>query len=184
MAEASGSEESLKYATNKLWWTPAFFAIPLLLHYAHSNPSLRRWLVAAVVDAVILLVFYVLNHAKLTFSPREIAQQRGPIRTGVDLSALEWVRVGTTSRQNAVLDPQTGERRSVIRWYFKSPDDWAGKPPVTSISMRDQRGNHLTLNVLKTDVEHWGVFLLQAIKDHPEVDLGPRVTEALESLTR
>ena len=184
MAEPGESEESLRYVRNRSWWTPAFFLLPLLVRWVHSNPSVSRWLLAAGIDLAILIVFYVLNHAILTFSPRVIAQRRGPFRANVDLDALESVRVSTLSRQNAVLDPQTGERRSVIRWYFKSPDDWAGKPPVTSISMRDRRGNHLTLNVLKTEVERWGAYLMQAIKEHPEVELGPRVTEALENFTR
>lgn len=184
MAESSSNGESLRYVRNRAWWSPAFCALPLLIPYRHSNPSLWRWLVAGAVDVAILLVFYELNHATLMFSPREIAQRRGPFRTSVDLDALESVRVGTTSRQNAVLDPQTGERRSVIRWNFKAPDDWGGKPPVTSIFMRDQHGNQLTLNALRTDVERWGVYLLQAIKKQPEVELGPRVSEALESFTR
>lgn len=72
----------------------------------------------------------------------------------------------------------------MIRWYFKSPDDWAGKPPVTSISMRDRWGGHLTLSVLRTNVDRWSRYLNEAIKEHPEVELGPRVTEALESLSR
>ncbi len=184
MAESITNEGSVKYVTNRSWWAPAFGLIPFLIQYVHTNPTLWRWLIAAVVDLALWFVPYVLTHPTLTYSPQVIAQRRGPFRSSIELDALESVRVSTVSRQNAVMDPLTGERRSVIRWYRKYPDDWAGKPPVTSISMRDQRGSHLTLSVLRTDVDRWGRYLYGAIKGHPEVELGPRVTEALESLTR
>ena len=184
MTESTTGEESVKYVTNRSWWVPGFFAIPLLLQYALSHPSPRRWLVSAVVDLALWFVPYLLTHPTLTYSPQVIVQRRGPFRSSIDLDALERVRVSTVNRQSAVMDPLTGERRSVIRWYWRSPDDWAGKPPVTSVSMRDRRGGHLTLSVLRNDVDRWGRYLFQAIKDHPEVELGPRVTEALENLTR
>ena len=92
--------------------------------------------------------------------------------------------IRTVNRRTNVLDPNTGDRRSVIRWRVKSPDDWGGRPPVQGFYLRDANDSHLALGVVRTSVDRWGAFLLHAIKDQPDVELGPRVIDALEAFTR
>ncbi|MBW8076602.1 MAG: hypothetical protein GJU76_00655 [Gallionella sp.] len=184
MENIDNGQDSVRYSTNPAWWTPPLLLLLLLPTQIH-NRHFGMWLVLDVaLLALFLFVFYLLTHPLLTFSQSALARRRGPFRVKVDLSNLESVRVSTIGRQTSVLDPQTGERRSVIRFYVKSPDDWAGKPPVQSISISDRQGRHLTLGVRRTNVNRWGAYLLRAINEQPNVELGPRVIEALEDFTR
>ena len=94
------------------------------------------------------------------------------------------MRVVSTQRRTNVLGPQTGERRPVVRFHYKQPDDWGGKPPVQGFSLRDGRGHHLTLGVAHTRASRWGAYLLRVIEGRPKVELGPRVVELLRIDTR
>ena len=183
MDTAPEGQESVRYATTRAWWTPSVLLLLLLPKQIHSS-QLRWWLIDVALLLVLLLILYVFTHPTLTFSPLAITQKRGPFRVTVDLNALQSVRINLTQRRTNVTDPQTGERRSVIRSYVKSPDDWAGKPPVQGFYVEDSSGHHLTLSVLRTGASRWGAYLLRAMKAQSEVDLGPRVVEALESITR
>jgi len=184
MENCAGEMETVKYASNGAWWTPTLLLLLLLPKQIHTNHFWWWSLVDAGLLLLLLSILYAFTHPILSFSQFEITQRRGPFRVTIDLNNLESVRVNTTGRRTAVMDPQTGERRSVIRFYVKYPDDWAGKPPVQSVYVRDRKGHHLDLSVQRTKVDHWGACLLRAIRAQSEVELGPRVVEALESFTR
>lgn len=184
MTHDVGDCESLRYVSNRAWWTPAPLVLLLVPSQIHAN-HVRWWPLLDSGLLVLLLGFlYVATHPVLTFSPHVITQRRGPFRTSIDLSHLTSVRVSTVGRRTSQLDPQTGARRSVIRFDVTSPDDWAGAPPVRAISVRDARGHHLTLGVLRTSTSRWGAYLLSSIRDDPDVEVGPRVVESLERFTR
>jgi len=183
MDHLTDGQETNKFATNRAWWTPTLLWLLLLPKQIHSS-QLRWWLVDVAVLLLLLPVLYVLTHPTLTFSPHSLAQRRGPFHVSINLSDLQSVRVITTARRTAVNDPRTGERRSVIRFYAKYPDDSAGKPPVQGLYVRDADGHHLTLRFLRSGADRWGECLLHAIREQPEVELGPRVMEALASISR
>lgn len=176
--------QTIKYATTRAWWTPTLLLVLWLPEQVHSGQLRWWWLADIVLLLLLLLVLYVFTHPTLTFSPPAITQQRGPFRVSIDLNDLQSVRVNTTVRRVAAIDPQTGERRPVIRFNYKYPDDWAGKPPVQSFYVRDSNGHHLALSILRTGADRWGAYLLSAIREQPQLELGPRVMEALESITR
>lgn len=184
MDNIDSGQVSVKYATNPAWWTPPLLLLLLLPIQVHKGHFWIWLIIIAVLFALLLFILYQLTHPLLTFSQSFIARRRGPFRVKVDLSELESVRASTIARQTSVLDPQTGDRRSVIRFFVKSPDDWAGKPPVQSFYISDCHGRHLTLGVQRTSVSRWGACLLRAINEQPNVELGPRVIEALEDFTR
>jgi hypothetical protein len=100
----------------------------------------------------------------------------------IDLNNLKSVRVITTVRRNRVIDPQTGEDRQA-NFYYKRPDDWAGKPPAQGFNISDSVGHHLALRFLRTSADHWGAYLLGAVKAQPLLKLGPGVMETLERIT-
>lgn len=183
MKKPSNGRDVVRYTSRRAWWTPAL--LPVLFVPSQVNSRRAGWLVAdAVIVAVLLFIPYVVTHPTLTFSAGEITQRRGPFRVTIDLNALQSVRAITVNRRTNVMDPATGERRSVLRWYVKSPDDWSGRPPVQGFDLRDAHHRHLTLGVVRTSVDRWGVYLLSAISDHPDIEVGPHVVEALEALTR
>lgn len=183
MTDLSESQESFRYTSNRGWWTPTLLLLLLLPKQVHSSQP-KWWIIDAVIFVVLLAILYVMTHPTLTFSPVSITQQRGPFRTTIDLKHLQTVRIDTVQRRTNVMDPQTGERRSVIRWNYKNPDDWAGKPPVQGFYMQDCEDHHLSLSVLRTKPGVWCAHLLRAIKEQTEVEIGPRVVEALESFVR
>jgi len=176
-------EESIKYTTTKAWWTPALLLLLLVPKQIRSG-QLRWWIVDVAMLLLLLLVLYVVTHPTLTFSPMAISQKRGPFRVSIDLNDLQSVRINVTQRRTNVIDPQTGERRSIVRFYTKYPDDWGGKPPVQGFYIRDRDGHYLALGILRTESGRWCRYLLRAIKGQPDVELGPRVIEALENFTR
>jgi hypothetical protein len=183
MAEVPEQVESVRYSTTPAWWTPALLLLVLVPKQLHSSQS-WWWFADAGLLALSLLILYELTHPSLSFTAHSISQRRGPFRATIDLDDLRVVRVVLTQRRTNVIDPQTGERRSVVRFYYKQPDDWGGKPPVQGFSLRDGQGHHLTLGVAHTGASRWGTYLLRAIEGDDEVELGPRVVEALRSVTR
>ncbi len=183
MSELGDGREVVRYVSNPAWWTPVLLVLVLLPSQIRSGGIASFFLDLAIV-VVLLTVLYVITHPTLTFSANEVAQRRGPFRVTINLNHLQSVRANTVNRRTNVLDPNTGDRRSVIRWRVKSPDDWGGRPPVQGFYLRDANDSHLALGVVRTSVDRWGAFLLHAIKDQPEVQLGPRVIDALEAFTR
>lgn len=176
-------QQTLKYVTNRGWWTPTLLLLLWLLAQNHSGQLKRWWPVDIVVLLLLLLVLYVLTHPILSFSPRTFTQRRGPFRVSIDLDDLESVRIDTRARQINAIDPQTDQPRQV-NFYFKRPDDWSGKRPAQSLVLRDDKGHHLALRFLRTDANRWGAYLLSEVRKNPELDLGPRVIETLERITR
>ncbi|MBW4029537.1 MAG: hypothetical protein HIU57_02520 [Acidobacteria bacterium] len=132
---------------------------------------------------LLVLVLYIATHPTLSFSPRSITQRRGPFRVGIDLSDLSSVRIDIRTRQINATDPQTGHPRQV-NFYFKPSDDEAGKRPVQGLVLSDNSGHHLALRFSRTGANRWGEYLLSAVRQQPEVDLGPRVMETLERIVR
>ena len=184
MSNVEYGQDSVRFATNRAWWTPPLLLLLLLPIQIHRGNFWISAVIDAALAALLLCILFLLTHPILTFSQSAMSRRRGPFRVTVDLGDLESVRAITTSRRTSVLNPQTGEKRSVVRFYVTSPDDWSGKLPVQSFYIRDSRGNHLTLGVLRTKVNLWGACLLRAINAKPDVELGPRVVEALEAFTR
>ena len=184
MDNLPGGQEAIRYSTTRSWWTPTLLFILWLPEQVRSGYPRWWWLVDIVFNSLLLLVLYVFTHPTLTFSSSAITQHRGPFHVSIDLSDLQSVRVNTTVRRVAAIDPQTGERRPVIRFNYKDSNDWTGKLPVQGFYVRDSNGHHLTLNILRTGADRWGAILLSAIRDQPQLELGPRVMEALESITR
>jgi len=183
MSDSPNVSEAIRYTSNSSWWTPTLLLLLFLPAQISSGHS--WWFLVDLAAAVLLLVvLYVFTHPTLTFSAEMISQHRGLSHVSIDLRDLQSVRANTVNRRMNVLDPQTGDRRSVIRWNWRSPDDWGGKPPVQAFCLRDTKGRHLALGVLRTGVDRWGVYLLRAIRENPEVELGPRVVDALNELTR
>ena len=175
-------QETLTYVTNRAWWTPTLllaFWLPWQLHSSHF-----QW---ALTDILILLllvvVLYMATHPTLSFSPGAISQRRGPFHVSIDLSALESVRVNNTVRRSKAIDPLTGERRQ-MNFFYRNPDDWAGLTPAQGFYIRDSHGHHLALRFLRTRANRWGSYLLSAIRERPQLELGPRVMETLERIVR
>lgn len=182
MGDETSGEESIKYSSSPGWWAPALLdllAWPALLRAS----SVLWWVIDVVAVALLLTGLYTLSHPTLRYSTGSFTQRRGPFRTSVDLKNLSSVRVLDAVRRSNVLDPQTGERRSNIRWFYKSPDDWGGKTPVQGYVIRDADGHHMSVNASRTGAP-WAGFLLNALDEQPEVDLGPRVVQSLRDFAR
>jgi hypothetical protein len=175
--------QTIKYATNRGWWTPTLLLVLWLPGLVHSGQFRRWWLVDIVFLLLLLLILYFVMHPILSFSPRTITQRRGPFRVSIDLNDLQSVRIDTRARQYNAIDPQTGQPRQV-NFYFKRPDDWAGKRPAQGFYLRDNKGHYLALRFLRTGANRWGAYLLSAVRKQPELELGPRVMETLERIIR
>ena len=176
-------QQTIKCATNRGWWTPTLLLVLWLPEQVHSGQFRRWWLVDTVLLLPLLLVLYVVTHPILSFSPRTITQRRGPLRVSIDLNDLQSVRLDTRVRQVNAIDPQTGQPRQV-NFYFKRPDDWAGKRLAQGIYLRDNKGHQLALRFLRTGANRWGANLLSAVREQPELELGPRVMETLGRIIR
>lgn len=176
-------QQILKYVTNRGWWTPTLLLLLWLLAQNRSDQLKRWWPVDIVVLLLLLLVLYVVTHPVLSFSPQTFTQRRGPFRVSIDLDDLESVRIDTRARQINAINPQTGQRRQ-LNFYFKRPDDWSEKRPAQGLVLRDNKGHRLALRFLRTGANRWGAYLLSAVRNDPELDLGPRVTETLERIIR
>jgi hypothetical protein len=176
-------QQTLKYVTNRGWWTPTLLLLIWLLVQNHSGQLRRWWPIDIGVLLLLVLVLYVATHPILSFSPRTITQRRGPYRVSIDLDDLQSVRIDTRARQIKAIDPQTGQPR-LLNFYFKQPDDWAGKRPAQGLVLRDNKGHHLALRFLRTGANRWGADLLSSVREKPELDLGPRVIETLERIVR
>ena len=176
-------QQTLKYVTNRGWWTPTLLLLLWVFTQNRSGDLKRWWFVDIVALLLLLLVLYVVTHPVLSFSPRRFTQRRGPFRVSIDLEDLESVRIDTRVRQINAIDPQTGQPRQV-NFYFKRTDDWSGKQPVRGLILRDSKGHQLALRFLRTGANRWGAYLLSAVSTNPELDLGPRVIETLERIVR
>lgn len=183
MEELPDSGQTLRYVTNRGWWTPTALLALVPPGQIHSGQLREWWLVDVTVLVLLLLVLYLATHPILTFSPQAITQRRGPFRVRIDLKNLSSVRISTTARQIGAIDPQTGQPRQV-NFFFRQSDDWAGKRPATGVTLTDYEGHHVALRFLRTGADRWGAYVLSAIKQQPEVDLGPRVMETLERIVR
>ena len=183
MEDEHEGPQSLRYVTNRGWWTPTALVALVLLGQLHSGELRVWWLVDVTFFAVLLLFLYIVTHPTLTFSPKAITQRRGPFRVSIDLKNLSSVRISTTTRQLNAIDPHTGKPREV-NFFFRKSDDWAGKRPSTGVVLADSAGHHLTLGFTRTRADRWGAYVLNAIKQQPDVDLGPRVMETLERIVR
>jgi len=176
-------QQTLRYVTNRGWWTPTLLLLLLVLAQSHSGQLSRWWAFDMVALLLLVLILHVLTHPTLKVSAEMISQRRGPFRVSVDLGSLRSVRVDTRARQLNAIDPQTGQPRQV-NFYFKQSDDWSGKRPAQGVIVTDNEGHRLALRFLRTGVHRWGVYLLDAVKVQPEVELGPRVIETLELVVR
>ena len=145
--------------------------------------SLLWWVIDLAAVVLLLAVLYVLTHPTLRYSALTLTQSRGPFRTSIDLRSLASVRVLDAVRRSNVLDPQTGERRSNIRWFYKSPDDWGGKTPVQGYVVRDTDGHRMAINAARAGAP-WAPLLLSALNTQPDVELGPRVVQSLKDFAR
>ncbi len=183
MDSLSKDEQTLKYVTNRGWWTPTLLFLIWLPVQSHRGQLSKWWLVDVVGLVILVLVSYVATHPILSFSPRTFTQRRGPFRVSIDLDDLQSVRIDTRSRQINAIDPQTGQSRQV-NFYFKQTDDWSGKRPAQGLVLRDNRGHRLALRFLRTGANEWGAYLLRSVREKPELDLGPRVIETLERIVR
>lgn len=182
MNNATADSDTLTYATTPGWWVPVLldlFAWPALLRAG----AVGYWLIDAVAVVLAVATLYVVTHPTLRYSAHSLSQSRGPFRTTVDLTRLASVRAVQVARRTNVLDPQTGESRSNIRWFSSSPDDWAGKPPIESYVVTDTAGHRLSLNAARTGAP-WAQRLLTALREQPDVELGPRVVESLTQFAR
>ncbi len=182
MSDGAAREPTFTYATTPGWWAPVVLdavAWPALMRAA----SALWWVVNVAVVALVVVVLYVLTHPTLRYSPDSFSLSRGPFRTNVDLRNLSSVRVGGAVRRSNVLDPQTGERRSNVRWFYKSPDDWGGKPPIQGYVLSDTDGHRMFVNVARAGAP-WAPLLLSALTEQPDVELGPRVVPSLRDFAR
>ncbi len=182
MSDSDSDEQTFRYATTPGWWVPALldpFALPAL----NRASSPLWWSVDAVAVALLLAVLYVLTHPTLRYSPLSFTQSRGPFRTSRAGGRVGSGGVVGGVRGNNLRDPQTGERRSNIRWFYKSPDDWGGKTPVQGYVIKDTGGHHMFLNAARAGAP-WATFLLSALNEQPEVELGPRVIQSLKDFAR
>ena len=182
MGDAASQETTYRYVTTPGWWAPAvldLLVVPALIHAG----SAVWWAVDAVALAIVLAALYVLTHPTLRYSAHSFIQSRGPFRTRIDLGSLASVRALDVVRRSNVLDPQTGERRSNIRWFYKSPDDWGGKIPIQGYVIRDADGHRMVLNAARAGAP-WAAFLLEALTQQPDVELGPRVMPSLRDFAR
>jgi len=176
-------QQTLKYVTNRGWWTPTMLLLLGLPGQLHSGQLRRWWVVDITVLVLLLLVLYVVTHPILSFTPQAITQRRGPFRVSIELNNLNSVRIDTRTRQVNAIDPSTGHPRQV-NFFFRQTDDWAGKRPASGLVLIDNEGHHLALRFLRTGADCWGAYLLSAMKQQPELDLGPRVMETLERIVR
>lgn len=182
MDDATSGEEALKYATTPGWWAPALLdllAWPALIRAG----SPLWWVIDAATVALLLVVLYLLTHPTLRYSSLFFTQSRGPFRTSVDLRNLASIRVLDVVRRSNVIDPQTGERRSNIRWFYKSQDDWGGKTPVQGYVISDTDGHRMSINASRAGAP-WASLLLSALNEQPGVELGPRVVLSLKDFAR
>ena len=181
MGNAVSRDGTLRYSTTPGWWAPALldlFALPVLVH----SGSALRWAIDVAAVALLLVVIYVFTHPTLRYSSSSFTLSRGPFRTSIDLRDLASVRVIDVVRRSNVLDPQTGERRSNIRWFYKSRD-WGGVTPVQGYVIRDTDGHRVSINAARTGAP-WAPLLLAALNEHPDVELGPRVVPSLNDFAR
>ena len=173
---------TLRYGTTPGWWAPALldlFALPVLVR----SGSAAWWAIDIAAVVLVLAVLYVLTHPTLRYSSNSFTLSRGPFRTSVHLADLASVRVIDVVRRSNVLDPQTGERRSNIRWFYKSPDDWGGVTPVHGYVINDTNGHRVSINTARAGAP-WAPLLLAALNEHPDVELGPRVVPSLNDFAR
>lgn len=183
MEDTSTNEQVVKYSSNRAWWTPVLLLGLYLPALSHMRLSIW-FLVTLPAIAILMSVLYLSTHPTLTFSTTSLEQTRWMRRTTVNLGNLKQVQAIFTARQTNVMDPQTGEYRSTFRWYFKSPDDWAGKHPVQAFRIEDRDGHQLTISVIGTRVDQWSPLLLRALESQTAVDLGPRTLESLKICAR
>ena len=173
---------TLRYCTTPGWWAPALldlFALPALVR----SGSTPWWTIDVVALVLVLAVLYVLTHPTLRYSSTSFTLSRGPFQASVDLGDLAAVRVIDLVRRTNVLDPQTGDRRSNIRWFIKSPDDWSGVTPVQGYVIKDTDGHRVSINAARAGAP-WAPLLLAALREHPDVELGPRVLSSLSDFAR
>lgn len=183
MNDIAGGPGIVRYCTTPGWWVPALLDLLALPALVRSD-ALQWWAVDVAGALIVLAVLYVLTHPRLSFSAVSFSLRRGPFRTTVDLRNLAWVRATEVASRINVLDPQTGDRRSIIRWYRKSPDDWAGKTPILGYVIEDGAGRSLVLDAIRSGAHRWVPYLQAALKDQPDVELGPRVMESLKDFVR
>lgn len=183
MDEAGEIQRSLRYVTNRGWWTPSLLVLAWVAVLAHSRRPAWWSIVDVALFVIVLSVLYLVTHPTLTFSPSTIAQRRGPFRVSIDLANLASVRVNTMTRGISVVDPQTGQRPQINFFYPRRQDVGAATLP-RGVYLRDTRGHRLALNFLRTDVTGWGACLVRALKAQPEVELGPQVMATLERVVR
>ena len=183
MDDIAGGPGVVRYSTTPGWWVPALLDLLALPALVRSG-ALQWWAIDVVAALIVLAVLYVLTHPRLSFSPESFSLRRGPMRTTVDLRSLAWVRATEVARRTNVLDPQTGDRRSVIRWYRTSPDDWAGKTPTQGYVIEDGAGRRLVLDAVRSGGHRWVPYIQAALKEQPDVELGPRVMESLKDFAR
>jgi hypothetical protein len=176
------SEETLRYSTNSGWWVPALLDLLALPALRRANSPLW-WGVDVAIVVVILAALYMLTHVTLRYSSSSFILSRGPFRTSVNPKDLSSVRGVDVVRRSNVLDPLTGERRSNFRWFYKSADDWGGKVPVRGYVIEDASGHHMSINVVRAGAP-WAGILLSALREQPEVELGPRVVQTLTDFAR
>ena len=88
-------QQTLKYVTNRGWWTPTLLLLLWVFTQNRSGDLKRWWFVDIVALLLLVLVLYVVTHPILSFSPQTFSQRRGPFRVGIDLEDLESVRIDT-----------------------------------------------------------------------------------------
>jgi hypothetical protein len=182
MGDAASGKETFKLASAPGWWAPALLdllAWPALIR----RDSPLWWVIDAAAVALLLVVLYLLMHPTLRYSSLTFTVSRGPFRTSIDLRNLTSVRVLDVVRRGNVIDPQTGERRSNIRWIYKSPDDWGGRKPVRGYIISDADGHRMSVSVAHTGAP-WATVLLSALNEQPDVELGPSVVASLKDFAR
>ncbi len=172
----------LRFSTSAGWWAPALldlFVLPALVR----SGSAPWWAIDVVAVVLALAVLHVLTHPTLRYSSSSFTLRRGPLRTTVALGDLTSVRVIDVVRRSNVRDPQTGDRRSNIRWSYKAPDDWGGVTPVQGYIIKDASGHRMSINTARAGAP-WAPLLLAALNAHPDVELGPRVVQSLNDFAR
>lgn len=182
MDNADSGNGSLRYATSPGWWAPALldlFAWPALVR----SGSVLWWALDVAAVAFLLVALYVLTHPTIRYSSSAFSLSRGPFGTSIDLRHLASVRAMDVVRRTNVLDPQTGERRSTIRWFYKSPDDWGGVTPVQGYVIKDTDGHRVTITAARAGAP-WAPLLLAALAAQPDVELGPQVIQSLNAFAR